>query len=80
MISSLVRSMSAGYLGSIPNLLVSLLSLGAADTHLVLMNNIEALYILLGCGYLRAVTLAVAGQIAPWAVQKLVLGAVGFGW
>lgn len=58
---------------------MSLLSLSAADTHLVLLNNIEALYILLGCGYLRAVALAVAGQVARWAVQKVVLGAVGVG-
>lgn len=57
----------------------SLLSLGAADTHLVLLSNIEALYILLGCGYLRAVALAVAGLMARWAVQKVVLGAVGVG-
>src|SRR5699024_4326316 len=57
----------------------SLLSLGAADTHLVLLSNIEALYILLGCGYLRAVALAVAGLMARWAVQRVVLGAVGVG-
>lgn len=57
----------------------SLLSLGAADTHLVLLSNVEALYILLGCGYLRAVALAVAGLMARWAVQRVVLGAVGVG-
>jgi len=57
----------------------SLLSLGAADTHLVLLSNIEALYILLGCGYLRAVALAVAGLIARWVVQRVILGAVGVG-
>ncbi|ODM16601.1 hypothetical protein SI65_08108 [Aspergillus cristatus] len=57
----------------------SLLSLGAADTHLVLLSNIEALYILLGCGYLRAVALAVAGLVARWAVQRVILGAVGVG-
>ncbi|OJJ82340.1 sterol homeostasis protein ARV1 [Aspergillus glaucus CBS 516.65] len=57
----------------------SLLSLGAADTHLVLLSNIEALYILLGCGYLRAVALAVAGLMARWAVQRVVLGVVGVG-
>lgn len=55
----------------------SLLSLGAADTHLVLLSNIEALYILLGCGYFRAVALAVAGHVARWSVQRVVLGAVG---
>lgn len=59
--------------------LTSLLSLSVVDTHLVLLSNIEALYILLGCGYLRAVAVAVAGQVARWAVQKVILGAVGVG-
>ena len=59
-------------------MLASLLSLGVVDTHLVL-SNIEALYILLGCGYLRAVAVAVAGQIVRWAVQRVILGAVGVG-
>lgn len=57
--------------------LMSFLSLGMASTHLVLLNNIEALYILLDCGYLRAVALAVAGQLARWLVEKLVLGLFG---
>jgi hypothetical protein len=57
--------------------LMSFLSLGTASTHLVLLNNIEALYILLDCGYLRAVALAVAGQLARWLVEKLVLGLFG---
>ncbi|PCG94706.1 Arv1 protein [Penicillium occitanis (nom. inval.)] len=57
--------------------LMSFLSLGTASTHLVLLNNIEALYILLDCGYLRAVALAVAGQLARWVVEKLVLGVFG---
>jgi hypothetical protein len=55
----------------------SLFTLGAADMHLVLLSNIEALYILLGCGYLRATALAVAGLLARWTVQKVILGAVG---
>ncbi|KAJ5923983.1 hypothetical protein N7466_008170 [Penicillium verhagenii] len=67
------------YLTGLFDVLTSLLSLGVVDTHLVLLSNIEALYILLGCGYLRAVTVAVAGQIARWAVQKVILGAVGVG-
>lgn len=58
---------------------MSLLSLGAADTHLVLLNNIEALYILLGCGYMRVTTLAVAGHLTRWLVQKAVLSIIGFG-
>jgi hypothetical protein len=56
---------------------MSFLSLGTASTHLVLLNNIEALYILLDCGYLRAVALAVAGQLARWLVEKLILGLFG---
>jgi hypothetical protein len=53
--------------------------LGVVDAHLVLLSNIEALYILLGCGYLRSVVVAVAGQVARWAVQRVILGAVGVG-
>ncbi|KAJ5666796.1 hypothetical protein N7462_011205 [Penicillium macrosclerotiorum] len=67
------------YLTGLFRVLASLLSLGVVDTHLVLLSNIEALYILLGCGYLRAVAVAVAGQIARWAVQRVILGAVGVG-
>ncbi|KAJ5731979.1 hypothetical protein N7493_003460 [Penicillium malachiteum] len=67
------------YLTGLFDILASLLSLGVVDTHLVLLSNIEALYILLGCGYLRAVAVAVAGQVARWAVQKVILGAVGVG-
>ena len=67
------------HLAGLLELIGSLLSLGAADTHLVLLSNIEALYILLGCGYLRAVALAVAGLIARWMVQRVILGAVGVG-
>ncbi|KAL1969878.1 hypothetical protein VTN77DRAFT_7387 [Rasamsonia byssochlamydoides] len=59
--------------------LFSFLSLGAANTNLVLLNNIEALYILLDCGYLRAVALAVAGQLARWGVEKFMLGLFGIG-
>lgn len=79
-ITSLLRnSTPTGYLTGVFDLLASLLSLGVVDTHLVLLSNIEALYILLGCGYLRAVAVAVAGQVARWAVQKVILGAVGVG-
>lgn len=76
LISSLVSRTTSSYLGNCLEVLVSLLSLGAADTHLVLLNNVEALYILLGCGYFRAATLAVSGQIVRWIVQKVVLGTV----
>ncbi|OQE12834.1 hypothetical protein PENFLA_c061G10983 [Penicillium flavigenum] len=77
--ASLRTSTPTSYLTGLFDLLASLLSLGVVDTHLVLLSNIEALYILLGCGYLRAVAVAVAGQIARWAVQRVILGAVGVG-
>jgi hypothetical protein len=77
--SLLQSSGPTSYLTSVFDLLSSLLSLGVVDTHLVLLSNIEALYILLGCGYLRAVAVAVAGQVARWAVQRVILGAVGVG-
>ncbi|KAJ5604598.1 Arv1 protein [Penicillium lagena] len=77
--SSLCASTPTTYLTALFDLLASLLSLGVVDTHLVLLSNIEALYILLGCGYLRAVAVAVTGQVARWAVQKVILGAVGVG-
>jgi hypothetical protein len=43
----------------------------------VLINNIEALLILLDCGYVVATGLAVAGAVARLVVEKLVLGMVG---
>ncbi|KAL4939510.1 hypothetical protein BDV06DRAFT_230950 [Aspergillus oleicola] len=67
------------YISNFIDLFSSLFTLGAADTHLVLLSNIEALYILLGCGYLRAMALAVAGLMARWTVQRVILGAVGVG-
>ncbi|PYH36189.1 sterol homeostasis protein ARV1 [Aspergillus neoniger CBS 115656] len=83
LLESLIRimpeSVPTSYLASFIDMLGPLLSLGAADTHLVLLSNIEALYILLGCGYLRAVALAVAGLAARWTVQRVILGAVGVG-
>ncbi|GFF30435.1 protein arv1 [Aspergillus udagawae] len=72
-------SVPTSYLANCAELVGSLFSLGAADTHLGLLSNIEALYILLGCGYLRAVALAVAGLLARWMVQRVILGAVGIG-
>ncbi|KAJ5232524.1 Arv1 protein [Penicillium chermesinum] len=89
--SSLVESWVAGaeallcpyipmsYMSWLFELLAASLSLGVVDTHLVLLSNTEALYILLGCGYMRAVAVAVAGQVARWVVQKVILGAVGVG-
>ncbi|PLN76588.1 Arv1-domain-containing protein [Aspergillus taichungensis] len=75
LLDSLVGLMPA----SVLELIGSILSLGAADTHLVLLSNIEALYILLGCGYVRAMALAVAGLAARWTVQRVILGFAGVG-
>lgn len=60
-----------------PASITSFLSLGTASTHLVLLNNIEALYILLNCGYLWAVSLAISGHISRWLVEKIVLSLFG---
>ena len=43
----------------------------------VLLNNIEALLILLNCGYVVATGLAVAGMVARWLVESWALGLVG---
>ncbi|KAK1140434.1 hypothetical protein N8T08_010380 [Aspergillus melleus] len=77
LINLMPASVPTNYLANVIELAGSLLSLGAADTHLVLLSNIEALYILLGCGYLRAMALAVTGLLARWTVQKVILGVVG---
>ncbi|OJJ32222.1 hypothetical protein ASPWEDRAFT_44310 [Aspergillus wentii DTO 134E9] len=77
--ATMPASTPGNYLANLVELMGSLLSLSAADTHMALLSNIEALYILLGCGYLRAVALAVAGQVARWTVQRVVLGGVGVG-
>ena len=43
----------------------------------VLVNNLEALLILLDCGYVVATGLAVAGGLARWCVEGFLLGMVG---
>lgn len=43
----------------------------------VLLNNIEALLILLNCGYVVATTLAVSGFLARWIVEGWFLSFVG---
>ncbi|ODH37353.1 hypothetical protein ACO22_02628 [Paracoccidioides brasiliensis] len=53
------------------------LVLSITNTHLVLLNNTEALFILLDCGYIRAAMLALGGQFARWVVEKTMLGLVG---
>ncbi|KAL4870040.1 hypothetical protein BDV12DRAFT_69213 [Aspergillus spectabilis] len=82
-LQGLVRAMPASiptsYVVDFVDLMSSLFTLGATDTHLVLLSNIEALYVLLGCGYLPAMALAVAGLVARWTVQRVILGAVGVG-
>ena len=45
----------------------------------VAVQNLEALRILLECGYLSAVGLVAAGAAARWAVAAVVLGVVGLG-
>ena len=43
----------------------------------VLLNNIEALLILLDCGYVIATVLAVSGIVARWVIETWALGIVG---
>ncbi|KAK5062519.1 hypothetical protein LTR84_004592 [Exophiala bonariae] len=45
----------------------------------VLLNNIEALLILLNCGYRIATGLALAGVIARWLVESWILNLMGLG-
>lgn len=45
----------------------------------VLLNNIEALLILLDCGYKAATGLALAGVLARWAVEGWMLSLAGLG-
>ena len=45
----------------------------------VAFQNLEALRILLGCGYLTALGLVAAGGVMRWMVRKVILGAVGIG-
>ncbi|CAK7240982.1 MAG: hypothetical protein STHCBS139747_002439 [Sporothrix thermara] len=45
----------------------------------VVLNNIEALKILLDCGYGTAAFLAMAGALSRWAIGRLVLWVVGLG-
>lgn len=45
----------------------------------VVVNNIEALKILLDCGYGTAAFLAMAGALSRWATGRLVLWVVGLG-
>ncbi|KAF7509205.1 hypothetical protein GJ744_008265 [Endocarpon pusillum] len=45
----------------------------------VLLNNVEALLILLDCGYLKAAGLALAGTTARWVVEGALLAVAGLG-
>ncbi|EXJ80953.1 hypothetical protein A1O3_07241 [Capronia epimyces CBS 606.96] len=45
----------------------------------VLLNNIEALLVLLNCGYIVATGLAVSGVLARWVVEGWVLSLLGLG-
>ncbi|KAL2834477.1 Arv1-like family-domain-containing protein [Aspergillus cavernicola] len=79
LIQVMPAAIPTSYVASFVELMSSLFTLRATDTHIVLLSNIEALYILLGCGYLRAMALAVAGLLARWTVQRVILGAIGVG-
>lgn len=46
---------------------------------MVAVQNLEALRILLGGGYLSAGALVLAGELGKWVVRRVVLGAVGLG-
>ena len=54
-------------------------SVGRGVEWAVAVQNLEALRILLGCGYLSAAGLVVAGAAARWIVAAVVLGVVGLG-
>ena len=45
----------------------------------VAVQNLEALRILLGCGYLSAGGLVVGGSVIRWVVRSSILAAVGMG-
>ncbi|PGG95192.1 hypothetical protein AJ79_10205 [Helicocarpus griseus UAMH5409] len=70
--SSSSSSLSSSILDPLLSLVWSI-----TNTHLVLLNNTEALFILLNCGYVRAAMLALSGQLARWVVEKTLLGVVG---
>jgi hypothetical protein len=70
----LPQSWSGAFTGLQP--MLSLL-FSVTHTHLVLLNNIEALFILLDCGYVRAAAMAIGGQLARWVVERLILSVVG---
>lgn len=54
-------------------------SVGRGVEWAVAMQNLEALRILLGCGYVAAAGLVAAGVGARWVVRGVVLGCVGLG-
>ncbi|KAL8796409.1 MAG: hypothetical protein Q9195_001316 [Heterodermia aff. obscurata] len=54
-------------------------SVGRGVEWAVALQNLEALRILLGCGYLSAAGLVAAGAIARWIAAAVVLGGFGLG-
>lgn len=54
-------------------------SVGRGVEWVVAVQNLEALRILLECGYVGAAGLVSAGWMARWAVARLILGFVGLG-
>lgn len=54
-------------------------SVGKGVEWAVAVQNLEAVRILLGSGYLSAAGLVAAGAVARWVVRVVVLGVVGLG-
>jgi len=54
-------------------------SVGRGVEWAVAVQNLEAVRILLGSGYLSAAGLVAAGAVARWVVAAVVLGVVGLG-
>ncbi|KAL1959761.1 hypothetical protein VTO42DRAFT_1347 [Malbranchea cinnamomea] len=77
--SSFLSSFIPEWWPSAPPAVQSFLSaaLTVTQTHLVLLNNTEALFILLDCGYVRATSMALGGQLARWLVERAILSLVG---
>lgn len=54
-------------------------SVGRGVEWAVAVQNLEALRILLECGYVGAAGLVGVGWMARWGVARLILGSVGLG-
>lgn len=54
-------------------------SVGRGVDWAIAVQNLEALRILLGCGYLSAMGLVAVGAATRWAIAAMMLGAVRLG-